>query len=69
MEAYAVELQEVEKEYPYGGLAGESVAAVREVTLQIRDGEFFSLPGPSGCGKTTTALHFLRALKRVRWFL
>src|SRR5712691_8698430 len=28
--------------------------AVHEVTLEIADGEFFSLLGPSGCGKTTT---------------
>jgi spermidine/putrescine transport system ATP-binding protein len=28
--------------------------AVRNVTLSIGDGEFFSLLGPSGCGKTTT---------------
>ena len=28
--------------------------AVRDVTLAIREGEFFSLLGPSGCGKTTT---------------
>ena len=31
----------------------ESVHAVREVSLEIRDGEFFTLLGPSGCGKTT----------------
>ena len=28
--------------------------AVRDVTLSIGEGEFFSLLGPSGCGKTTT---------------
>ena len=28
--------------------------AVRDVSLAIREGEFFSLLGPSGCGKTTT---------------
>jgi len=30
-----------------------SVEAVRNITLQIEDGEFFTLLGPSGCGKTT----------------
>src|SRR6187397_814887 len=44
-----------------GGIALEGVSkrfgkheAVRDVTLSIREGEFFSLLGPSGCGKTTT---------------
>src|SRR6185295_6767820 len=27
--------------------------AVRNASLQIRNGEFFSFLGPSGCGKTT----------------
>jgi len=30
------------------------VIAVDDISLDIREGEFFSLLGPSGCGKTTT---------------
>ncbi len=52
MADYAVELRNVSKRFP--GPSGEIVAAVRNVTMQIRDGEFFSMLGPSGCGKTTS---------------
>ena len=31
-----------------------SVTAVNDISLDIREGEFFSLLGPSGCGKSTT---------------
>jgi spermidine/putrescine transport system ATP-binding protein len=33
---------------------GPDVIAVDHITLDVHDGEFFSLLGPSGCGKTTT---------------
>src|SRR5262245_57402117 len=38
--------------------------AVRELNLEIADGEFVVLVGPSGCGKTTT-LRMIAGLERV----
>ncbi len=32
---------------------GEPVTALKDINLEIRQGEFISLLGPSGCGKTT----------------
>lgn len=42
-----VELRQVSKYF-------DGEAAIQDVSLQIREGEFFSILGPSGCGKTTT---------------
>lgn len=54
-EVPAVEVQSVTKRFVGpSGRPGSEVLAVDDVTLQIREGEFFSLLGPSGCGKTTT---------------
>ena len=47
----AIELRSVTKVFQAGS-AG-SVTALDEVSLAIRDNEFFTLLGPSGCGKTT----------------
>ncbi|MCE7946750.1 MAG: ABC transporter ATP-binding protein [Chloroflexi bacterium CFX4] len=44
---YAVELVNLSKAYG-------TFRAVENISLQIKDGEFFSILGPSGCGKTTT---------------
>jgi thiamine transport system ATP-binding protein len=32
----------------------DGVDALRDVSIDVADGEFFTLVGPSGCGKTTT---------------
>src|SRR3954465_14404799 len=37
----------------YRGMQG-TVEALRGVSFEISDGEFFTLLGPSGCGKTST---------------
>jgi len=41
-----IQLQNIEKQF------GKFVA-VSDLSLDLREGEFFSLLGPSGCGKTT----------------
>ncbi|GIL28177.1 ABC transporter ATP-binding protein [Actinocatenispora comari] len=48
MDTPDAELRGVRKQYP-GGARG-----VRDVSLRVERGEFFSLLGPSGCGKSTT---------------
>ena len=50
MSDIAVEAKGVSKVFGHGTTA---VTALDNVSLQIRQGEFFTLLGPSGCGKTT----------------
>ncbi len=50
---YTVELIQLRKTFPATSSSNE-VAAVVNLNLKIRAGEFFTLLGPSGCGKTTT---------------
>ena len=43
---------------------GSDVVAVKDLSLQIADGEFLVLVGPSGCGKTT-ALRCIAGLEEI----
>ena len=53
-----VRLSNLNKTYPGG------VTAVRDVNLDIADGEFVVLVGPSGCGKSTT-LRMIAGLEEI----
>ncbi len=46
----AISIETLSMEY---GAVGSGHKALDEVSLEIRDNEFFTLLGPSGCGKTT----------------
>ena len=54
----SVTLQSLAKVYP------GDVVAVREIDLEIHDGEFLVLVGPSGCGKSTT-LRMIAGLETI----
>ncbi len=45
-----LKLVRIKKDYP---VAGNTVHALRDVSLEFRRNEFVSILGPSGCGKTT----------------
>ncbi|MCH2114143.1 MAG: sn-glycerol-3-phosphate ABC transporter ATP-binding protein UgpC [Pirellulales bacterium] len=54
----SVTLEQVSKVYP------GDVYAVRQIDLEIQDGEFLVLVGPSGCGKSTT-LRMIAGLETI----
>jgi len=53
-----IKLEHITKRYPDG------YEAVKDMTLEIRDGEFVILVGPSGCGKST-ALRMVAGLEPI----
>jgi multiple sugar transport system ATP-binding protein len=53
-----IDLEQINKTYPNG------FHAVKDLDLNVRDGEFMVLVGPSGCGKTT-ALRMVAGLEPI----
>src|SRR5690554_4522330 len=51
MEDVAVDIRGITMVFP--GPGDHHVVVLDDVSLTIRDNEFFTLLGPSGCGKTT----------------
>lgn len=45
---YAIDLKSIKKTYKGG------VEAVKDITLQVKEGDFYALLGPNGAGKSTT---------------
>ncbi len=56
-----VEIEHLDIDYALAD--GGTHAAVRDVSVSIAAGEFFTLLGPSGCGKTST-LRSIAGLER-----
>jgi NitT/TauT family transport system ATP-binding protein len=48
-----IEFRKVTKRFPAQRPGAEPVTAVRDVTVNVADGEVVSIIGPSGCGKST----------------
>lgn len=61
MSEFSVELRDIVKKFPTP--EGGEVFAIDHVSMQIKNGEFFSMLGPSGCGKTTS----LRTIAGFEW--
>ena len=58
-----VVIQHLHKTFPTSKKS-DPVYAVKDLNLEIRDGEFLVLVGPSGCGKSTT-LRLIAGLEEI----
>jgi ABC-2 type transport system ATP-binding protein len=54
MPSFAIETENLSKEYPHGFLHLKKKTSLDDLTVQVQDGEVFGLLGPNGAGKSTT---------------
>ena len=55
-----IQVQDVHKEY---GRGKKTVAALKDINLEVQPGQFLAILGPSGCGKSTL-LHVMAGLEQ-----
>jgi ABC-2 type transport system ATP-binding protein len=60
----ALSFQSVSKTYPARSAGGSAFQALKQVSLEVQEGEFFGLLGPNGAGKTTL-ISILAGLSRA----
>lgn len=54
MPSFAIETENLSKQYPHGFLHLKKKTSLEGLTMQVEDGEVFGLLGPNGAGKSTT---------------
>jgi len=54
MPSFAIETENLSKEYPHGFLHLKKKTSLDGLTLQVQESEVFGLLGPNGAGKSTT---------------
>src|SRR5262249_60866866 len=54
MPLFAIETENLSKQYPHGFLHLKRKTSLEGLTMQVEDGEVFGLLGPNGAGKSTT---------------
>ena len=59
----AIRLENLSKTYRVGWRKNRAVSALKNLSLEVREGEIFGFLGPNGAGKTTT-IHLLLDLMR-----
>ena len=54
MSAFAIEIENLTKEYPFGFLHLKKKTSLEGLNMQVEQGEVFGFIGPNGAGKSTT---------------
>jgi ABC-2 type transport system ATP-binding protein len=62
----AIEIQGLSKSYRIGLFARRERAVLRDLTLEVNEGEIFGFLGPNGAGKTTTLKILMGLIKADR---